>query len=57
MASRKTDWIFQRPGSANWYIKLRSDGKYIEKSLGTSDREQAIILSLPMVAEHSGSRE
>jgi hypothetical protein len=25
-ASRKTDWIFQRPGSANWWIKLRANG-------------------------------
>ena len=50
--SRKTDWIFQRPGSANWWIKLRSDGKRTERSLGTSDREHAVILSLPMIAEH-----
>jgi hypothetical protein len=32
-ASRKTDWIFQRPGSANWWIKLRANGERIEKSL------------------------
>jgi hypothetical protein len=51
-ASRKTDWPFQRPGSSNWWIKLRADGKRIEKSLGTPDREQAIILSYPMIAEH-----
>jgi integrase len=51
-ASRKTDYIFQRPGSANWYIKLRSDGKRIEKSLGTSDRVQAEIVSLDLIREH-----
>ncbi len=43
--SRKTDWIFQRPGSANWWIKLRSDGKRTERSLGTSDRERAVKLA------------
>jgi hypothetical protein len=52
-ASRKQDFIFQRPGSANWYIKLRSPGeKRKEVSLGTADREQAVILSLPLIEEH-----
>jgi integrase len=51
-ATRKTDWIFQRPGSNNWWVKLRSGGQRFEKSLGTPDREQAVILSLPMIAEH-----
>ncbi|MGA8616012.1 MAG: hypothetical protein WB760_30865, partial [Xanthobacteraceae bacterium] len=50
---RKTDYLFQRPGSANWYIKLQGPGVHrIEKSLGTSDRRQADILALPMIAEH-----
>ena len=55
-ASRKTDWIFQRPGSANWWIKLRANGERIEKSLGTADREQAVILSLPLIARRSSWR-
>ena len=51
--SRRRDYIFQRPGSSNWYIKLRSPGeKRKEISLGTPDRAQAEILALPMVAEH-----
>jgi integrase len=49
---RKTDYLFQRPGSANWYIKLQAPDARIEKSLGTSDRRQAEILALPMIAEH-----
>jgi integrase len=55
MASAKrtaADYIFQRPGSANFWIKLRSDGKRLEKSLGTPDKAQAVILALPMIAEH-----
>ena len=32
--ARHGSYIFQRPGSVNWYIKLRSPGgKRIEKSL------------------------
>jgi integrase len=52
-ASRKRDYIFQRPGSSNWYVKLRSPGeKRKEVSLGTSDRAQAEIIALPMIVEH-----
>jgi integrase len=43
-------YLFQR-GSI-WWIKLRSGGKRIERSLGTPDRRQAEILALPMIAEH-----
>jgi hypothetical protein len=51
--SRKRDYIFQRPDSSNWYVKLRSPGeKRKEVSLGTPDRAQAEILALPLVAEH-----
>jgi len=42
----KIDYLFQRPGSTNWWIKLRSPGKRIEKSLGTPDRAQAEIVAL-----------
>jgi integrase len=50
---RKIDYLFKRPGSANWYVKLQGPGGLrIEKSLGTSDRRQAEILALHMVAEH-----
>jgi len=42
----KIDYLFQRPGSTNWWIKLRSPGKRIEKSLGTPDRAQAEIIAL-----------
>ena len=48
----KTGYLFQRPGSRNWHIKLQSPTERIEKSLRTSDRVQAEILALPMIAEH-----
>jgi hypothetical protein len=52
MPKGKTDFIFQRPGSENWWIKLRSGGQRIEKSLGTPVRAHAEIMALPMIAEH-----
>lgn len=52
-ASRKTDWLMQFSGSKNWFVRLRNEkGKRYVKSLGTSDREQAVILALPEIAEH-----
>jgi integrase len=50
---RKTDWILQFQNSKNWFVRLRDEnGRRFVKSLGTSDREQAVILALPMIAEH-----
>ena len=49
---RRTDYVFLRPGSRNWHIKLQSPTGRVEKSLGTPDRVQAEILALPMIAEH-----
>jgi integrase len=51
--TRKIDYLFLRPGSRNWQIKLQyPDGEKIEQSLGTPDRLQAEILANPMIAEH-----
>jgi integrase len=49
---RRTDYLFLRPGSRNWHVKLQSPTGRVERSLGTPDRVQAEILALPMVAEH-----
>ena len=49
---RRTDYLFLRPGSRNWHVKLQSPTGRVEKSLGTPDRVQAEILALPMIAEH-----
>ena len=53
--TRKTDYLFQRPGSSNWWIKLQSPGKRVEKSLRTSDRKEAEIIALPMIAHHKAA--
>ena len=45
-------YIFQRPGSENWWIKLRSPTGRVEKSLHTVVRREAEILALPLIAEH-----
>lgn len=58
MAKRKhgkTDYLFQRPGSRMWWIKLQAPGNRVEKSLGTPDRVQAEIIALPMVAAHKAA--
>lgn len=49
---RRTDYLFLRPGSRNWHLKLQSPAGRIEKSLRTPDRVQAEILALPLIAEH-----
>jgi integrase len=52
---RKTDYLFLRPGSRNWHIRLQAPGKRTEKSLGTPDRVQAELLALPLIAEHKAA--
>jgi hypothetical protein len=52
---RKTDYLFLRPGSRNWHIRLQTPGKRTERSLGTSDRVQAELLALPLIAEHKAA--
>jgi integrase len=54
--ARHGSYIFQRPGSSNWYVKLRAPGaKRVEKSLGTSDKLQAEIAAAPLVAAHKAA--
>jgi hypothetical protein len=36
--ARHGSYLFKRDGSDKWWIKLRSGGQRIEKSLGTADR-------------------
>ena len=50
--SRHGSYLFQRDGSDKWWIKVRSAGKRVEKSLNTSDRREAEILAMPLIAEH-----
>jgi integrase len=49
-------YIFQRRGSENWWIKLRSPGeKRKEDSLHTVDRREAEILAGPLVTAHKAA--
>ena len=49
---RKTDYLFQRPDSKFWQLKLQSPDGRRELSLKTTDRAQAEIMALPLIAEH-----
>jgi integrase len=54
--ARHGGYLFQRHGSANWYVKLRSPGaKRKEVSLGTSDKLQAEIVAAPKIAAHKAA--
>jgi integrase len=49
---RKISYLFLRPDSQNWHVRLQSPGSRVEKSLGTPDRAQAEILALPYIHQH-----
>jgi hypothetical protein len=51
----KLKYLFLRPGSQNWHVKLQSPTGRIEKSLGTPDLRQAEVLALPMIAAHKAA--
>ena len=53
--TRKIDYLYQRDGSSNWYIRLQGPGKTIAHSLHTSDRREAEIVALPLIAQHKGA--
>jgi integrase len=50
--ARHGSYIFQRPGSSNWYVRLRSPDKTVVQSLGTPNKAQAEINAYPMMTEH-----
>jgi hypothetical protein len=51
-SKRKRDYLFLRPGSQYWRVRLQANGRSVERSLGTTDRAQAEVLALPLIAEH-----
>lgn len=53
--ARHGSYIFQRPGSANWYVKLRSRTGRVERSLGTSDKLEAERLAAPLIGDHKAA--
>ena len=50
--SRKRDYLFKRPGSQFWRVRLQVNGRSVERSLKTTDRAQAEVLALPFITEH-----
>jgi hypothetical protein len=48
-------YLFQRPGSENYYVKLRSPAGRVERSLGTSDRREAEVIAGPMITAHKAA--
>jgi integrase len=53
--ARHGSYLFQRAGSSNWYVKLRSPGKRVEVSLGTSDKLAAEHKAGPLVTAHKAA--
>jgi integrase len=53
--ARHGSYLFKRPGSENWYVKLRSPAGRVEKSLGTSDYREAHAKAGPMIAQHKAA--
>jgi integrase len=52
MRQRKRDYLFLRPNSRYWRVRFQLGGRSVEKSLGTTDRQQAEIMALPLIAQH-----
>ena len=50
--ARHGSYIFQRPGSANWYVQLRNSNGRKVVSLRTADKLTAEKLAEPMISAH-----
>ncbi len=50
--ARHGSYLFQRPGSSNWYVRLRSPDKTIVKSLRTANRMEAEAKAGPKITAH-----
>jgi integrase len=50
--ARHGSYLFQRPGSSNWYVQLRSPDERKVVSLRTADKLEAKVKADPMIAEH-----
>ena len=53
--ARHGSYLFRRDASTNWWIRLRSGNRRIEKSLRTSNRREAEVLAAPMITEHKAA--
>jgi integrase len=53
--ARHGSYLFQRPGSEHWYVKLRGPAGRVEKSLGTSDYREAEVAAGPLITAHKAA--
>src|ERR1700742_3832855 len=53
--ARHGNYLFKRPGSENWYVKLRNPTGRVEKSLGTADYREAEAKAGPLIAAHKAA--
>ncbi|CAX22351.1 putative integrase [Methylorubrum extorquens DM4] len=60
MAGRHGKFLYQRSGSPNWYLRLVfppelrtiHKAKRVEVSLGTANRDEALVKALPRIQQH-----
>jgi len=52
--ARHGSYLFKRPESSMWWLRLRSPGKVTVQSLRTADKLEAEMRAAPMIARHKG---
>ena len=52
---RKRDYLFKRNGSQYWQVRFQMGGRSIEQSLKTTERREAELAALPLIAEHKAA--
>ena len=50
----RTQYLYRRPGSRNWWLRLKSDDPAfrVNRSTGTADYNEAYLQSLPVIQAH-----
>lgn len=52
---RKIDYIHNRRGSRNWYVRLQGPNGRKERSLHTTDRRKAEVIAGPLITAHKAA--
>jgi integrase len=52
MNARKRDYLFKRNGSQYWRVRFQMGGRSVEQSLKTTDRREAELAAMPLIAAH-----
>src|SRR4051795_4761380 len=53
--ARHGSYLFHRPESRMWWLRLRSPDKVQVHSLKTADKTEAEMLAAPMIAQHKAA--